>query len=78
MFNMFILVVNAILFSVFFIVFASRIYKLFLLCRIFLMSGDLGLSVSLLCFVIINCFVALMLERWKVRRRESVVVVRPI
>ena len=71
-FDMFILVVNAILFIVvfFFIVIASKICKRFLLlflCMIFVllirifMSGEL--SLSLLCFVIICCFMALTLER---------------
>ena len=46
-----------------------------LLIWIFLMSGDLSLSVSLLCFISICCFMALMSERWWVRRWASVVVV---
>ena len=72
---MFMPVVNDIIFIVgyfflCFIVIASKICKQFLLLsfymifvlliRIFLMSGDLSLSVSLLCFVIICCFMELM------------------
>ena len=44
------------------------------LIRIFLISEDLSLSVSLLCFVIRCCFIALISERWYVRQQESVVV----
>ena len=86
-----ILVVNVFLFIVFlnfFIVTASRVCKrllllflymiIALLIRIFLMSGDLSLSVSLLCYVIICCFIRLILEKWLVRRQESVVVVWPM
>ena len=74
---MFIPVVNAILYIVgfyFFIVIASRIclrflllslYMIFvLLIRIFPMSGDLSLSVSLLYLVIRCCFMAIISERW--------------
>ena len=77
-FNMSICVVNTILFIGFFlnifIVIASKICKRFLLLfsymifvlliRIFLLSGDLSLLVSLLCVVIICCFMVLMSERW--------------
>ena len=64
-FKMLILVLNAILFIIiffYFIVIASRICKLVLLLilyiifvllsRVFLISGDFGVSVSLLCFAI--------------------------
>ena len=74
---------NTILFIISFFIFmliASRICKWFLLLflymifvlliRIFLISGDLSLSVSLLYYIIIikSCFMALMSERWYIRQ----------